>query len=182
MGSLPVDVTPVLEVLGAEVALDAEYEMGDLVVGDETFRPAGPVRVRVSVTNTGAGFVAAGDAEAPVIAQCARCLRDFDMTLTGDIEGFFVLHGHEHSLPDEQEYGFVENGSVDIGPAIDAALALDAPFAPLHSPDCKGLCPECGADLDRAPCECVPGTTAPKPFDVLKDLIAAEPVEDADAD
>ena len=34
------------------------------------------------------------------------------------------------------------------------ALVLELPAAPLHAPDCAGLCPSCGIDRNRASCDC----------------------------
>lgn len=44
---------------------------------------------------------------------------------------------------------------VDIGPAVREALFLGAESFPLCRADCRGLCPECGEDLNVAPCGCV---------------------------
>ncbi|MCQ5072305.1 YceD family protein, partial [Adlercreutzia sp. DFI.6.23] len=39
-------------------------------------------------------------------------------------------------------------------PLILAALLLEVPLVPLCDDDCKGLCPQCGANLDEGPCGC----------------------------
>src|SRR3982751_6522462 len=48
---------------------------------------------------------------------------------------------------------------------------LDAPESPLCRPDCAGLCPICGADLNEGSCECE-APKAPSPWDVLDGLKA----------
>ncbi|TLM79468.1 MAG: DUF177 domain-containing protein [Actinobacteria bacterium] len=179
MGSLTVDVTPILEVTGGSVDVETGYDIPSLVVGDETFTARGPVSVAATVTNTGAGFVASGSVTFPATAQCARCLKDFELDLSGEVEGFYVRHGHDRDLPDDQEFGYVEDGAVDLGAAIESALALEAPFAPLHSADCKGLCPECGADLNEGPCACPRDEDADGPFAALQGYDTGEAEADA---
>jgi uncharacterized protein len=49
------------------------------------------------------------------------------------------------------------------------SLVVDLPFAPLHSPDCAGICASCGQDLNAGDCRCVP-EAASSPFAGLKDL------------
>ncbi len=40
---------------------------------------------------------------------------------------------------------------IDVTPLLREELILATPFAPLHRPDCKGLCPVCGRDLNDEP-------------------------------
>ena len=43
---------------------------------------------------------------------------------------------------------------IDLGPDIRGEIILDYPVRPLCSPDCKGLCPECGENLNEGGCSC----------------------------
>lgn len=52
-------------------------------------------------------------------------------------------------------YGY-EGEKVDLEPLLREQLMLAVPFAPLCSDACKGLCSQCGADLNRTPCSCEP--------------------------
>lgn len=179
MIAIRVELGPVLGQTGGEVALEGACDLRELVVGDERFGLVEPAGFSVTVTNTGAGFVLAGSVTARVTAECARCLRDFETELAADVEGFFVRHGEEHTVPEDQEFGFVEDSAIDIGPAVEAALVLEAPFAPLHDPDCPGLCPECGADLSEGPCGCESARRAGGPLEALGDMF---PEHDAGED
>jgi len=173
--SYEVDVRSILEDLGGILEIDADIALPVLFLGTEEFGPTGPGRLKATVTNTGAGIVVSGTVEVDVRAQCSRCLRDFVLTVTGDVEGFYVMPGAERDLPDEQEHGFVRQGSADIIEAVLSALALELPFAPLHAIDCAGICPTCGADLNESECSCAPPESS-SPFALLKALLP----EDAD--
>jgi uncharacterized protein len=73
-------------------------------------------------------------------------------------------------MPEEQEVELIaDDMTVDLEPAVTQELVVDLPFAPLHDPDCRGICPACGADRNVSECGCV-AESAPSPFDVLKDL------------
>lgn len=171
--SYRIDISDILEDFGTPIALDAWLEMPVIVVGSEEFVPLAPAHLLFTVTNTGAGIVAAGTIELTVQAVCSRCLVEFPLTLTTEVDGFFVEPGGESGLPEEQEYGFITDASVDLMEPIMAALALDLPFAPLHDPDCAGICPVCGADRNSSRCGCV-ATAAPSPFEALKGLFDGE--------
>jgi uncharacterized protein len=53
----------------------------------------------------------------------------------------------------ESESILPEDANVDLAPMAREFLLLDVPISPVCKPDCKGLCPECGADLNVSPCE-----------------------------
>lgn len=169
-GSYEVDVRSILEDLGGIIQIDAEVQLPPLLLGDEEFAPAGPARILLSITNTGAGIVASGTVHADVHARCSRCLREFVLPVTGDVEGFYVKAGAEHELPEEQEYGFVREGAIDLTDALLAALALEVPFAPVHASDCAGICPTCGVDLNEGACSC-PSPATDSPFAALEVLL-----------
>lgn len=155
--AVPVEIREILEDLGASIEIEDSFAIEPLGTSDEPYAIEGLVDVQVSLTNTGAGFVLAGRAQAVVSAECMRCLIPFELTLDAPVEGFYVFPGREAELPEEQDYEFVVGERVDILPAIRAALTLEIPFAPLHDPDCAGICPSCGADRNVDPCGCAPG-------------------------
>ncbi len=45
---------------------------------------------------------------------------------------------------------------VPFDPLIEEQLQLDLPMKELCRDDCRGLCPQCGADRNAAPCDCTP--------------------------
>ena len=174
--SYEVDVRSITEDLGASLHLDADVELPVLVLGSEEFAPVDRGRLDVTVTNTGAGLVASGTVHARVGAQCSRCLRDFVLDLSGEVEGFYITAGAEYELPEEQEYAFIREGAIDMMDAVLSSLTLELPLAPLHAPDCAGICPTCGIDLNDAECSCPP-PGVDSPFSALKALFP----EDSDA-
>jgi uncharacterized protein len=72
--------------------------------------------------------------------RCGRCLREFDQPLVVDR---FVVH---QPLQGED--------SVDLTPNVREDILLELPQRALCNPQCKGLCPVCGQDLNKKSCEC----------------------------
>jgi uncharacterized protein len=115
-----------------------------LRVGDSVMK--GAMDVEGWVVGTIEGARATYRASAPVSFTCARCLAEWAEDLT--VEG----SQHFSRVPDEDGYAIV-SGTIDLAaPAIDE-LSLAIPPAPLCSPECKGLCPICGTDLNEKPCD-----------------------------
>lgn len=93
---------------------------------------------------------------------CTRCLHEWNETIeTGGSQYF-------RTEPDEDGYGIVDE-AVDVGGPAQDELALAIPAVPLCKPDCLGLCPKCGTDLNREPCD-GHDDHSDSPFGVLKDL------------
>jgi uncharacterized protein len=96
---------------------------------------------------------------------CARCLGPADITGEGEFEGLFKWRKTatpflEISMEsDMHKFGGPE---LDIGPLIREAVLMTIPIAALCCPDCAGLCPQCGADLNQGKCSCQPELTDPR--------------------
>lgn len=94
-----------------------------------------------------------------VEVPCRRCLSparqriDERATLVYQVGemggGRDVEEGDEEVVPLRSHFD-----RVDIGPAVREALFLGAETFPLCRPDCRGLCPECGEDLNVSECMC----------------------------
>jgi DUF177 domain-containing protein len=103
-----------------------------------------PVQVDVSRT-TGSGYALRLRLEAALSGPCMRCLAD----ATPVVE----VVAREVSQPgegEELESPYVQAGVLDLGAWARDALALALPTQILCRPDCAGLCPVCGADLNQA--------------------------------
>jgi len=76
------------------------------------------------------------------------------------------------SDPEEWETYPIHGDHIDLEPMAREAVVLGLPLAPLCRPDCKGLCPSCGADLNQGPCGCPPAAADPRwaALDALRPL------------
>ena len=172
MDTYRVDVKSILDDLGGTIAVSDTFPLLDLNVGDEHFTVREPVRFTVTVTNGGTGIVAYGTVSADVTATCARCLIEFPITITGEVDGYFIRHGDTDNIPEEQDVEEIDSeGYIDLYPEIMGALVLEAPFAPLHDEECAGICPECGADMNTEPCDCADAPDPGNPFAALGTLL-----------
>lgn len=171
-------MSSLLENLGASVEVDGEMSLDCFVVGDEEFLTHAPVTFSVTLTNTGVGIVASGTVKAPATATCSRCLESFALMLEGEIEGFYVQPGRDVEIPEEQEVEpIASDNTVDIWPALSAALTLEAPFAPLHDEDCAGLCLTCGCNLNEEACSCLAEDLPTGPLASLRELLEEDEPE-----
>ena len=135
---------------------EGTLDLAELAAGPDTYTFAAPVSWSVEATNTGDAILIQGTAAGDATTQCARCLEDVTYGLEGDIEGYFLIGGEEEAETPEDmegdEFDFLpDNRKIDLVPLIVAALLLEVPLVPLCDDDCKGLCPQCGANLNEGP-------------------------------
>lgn len=92
--------------------------------------------------------------------ECSRCLRPIDREMKGEIDMLVEIGGSEESSGETRleasDLGLLQvaQDELDTEPILIDELQLNIPMKPLCQPDCKGLCGECGADLNRGDCSC----------------------------
>jgi uncharacterized protein len=101
--------------------------------------------------------------------ECARCLITFDKTVTTSFEAVLMRQLEENEESDEIKLK-ITDGCVDLEETIKQMIYLSMPMKSLCKKDCKGICPNCGVNLNNEECKCNNDLTDPR-FDKLKDLL-----------
>lgn len=178
MGTYLVDVSSILSEPGASLEIDDPVPLESLTIGDTIALFDAYPTIRLSISNTGDGLALFGTVEANATLDCSRCLEPFSLMLSGSIEGVATRPDRRESFGEDEEwYPLEDEGSLDLMPAVKAALGVEIPYAPLHDEECQGICSACGCDLNRESCSC-PEEPEDRdhPFAALKDLL--EPNDD----
>jgi uncharacterized protein len=85
---------------------------------------------------------------------CDRCADDFERKYSFDIEK--VVVSHLENEEDDEGYIITENNILDIDDLVYQEIQLFLPAKMLCNDDCKGLCQNCGKNLNREKCDCKP--------------------------
>lgn len=130
---------------------------------DPPLAPAGDIEYHLSAVLAGADLIVTGKASVPLATVCARCLDDIRVTI--EVKD---LCFHFEKVRDLE---------VDLTDDVREELLLAIPACFYCSPDCKGICPTCGTNLNHASCTCdtrqaepEPDNAAPSPWDQLDAL------------
>ncbi len=119
------------------------------------------------LTRTSEGILVQGQLECTSLAECGRCLNNTTVTYTLEVEEIFEI-----SYRDDP-FVIGEDGILDLAPLIREESILNTPQQVLCRPDCQGLCPECGQNLNEGQCDCVANDIDPR-WTVLADLLHKE--------
>lgn len=93
-------------------------------------------------------------------APCARCLEPVRHELKGDFDLLFRPLGVDAGPPEralvvpETEIGYYQEGGLTLEDVLREQVLLSLPARTLCSADCKGLCPNCGCNLNEGACTC----------------------------
>jgi uncharacterized protein len=116
----------------------------DITVGES--HVGGVAEVAIDFHGIDGGVLARFDVVAPVHLVCTRCLTEWDSTLEVGADQVFERE------EDEDGYALGRDDTVDLSGPVRDEVALAVPVRPLCRPDCAGLCPTCGTDLNKEPC------------------------------
>lgn len=131
----------------------------DLVVPGVRFLE--PVAVDIFLVEAEQAVLATGRITVPVAFECVRCLREFPAALDIPISTQFVpppsLPLGEHPMPSDkaEDYYYRDDGIV-LDDLVRQEVLLAVPFNPQCRDDCRGLCAQCGQDLNKGACACAP--------------------------
>ena len=156
MEPLYVSYVPELTEAGTTVAREGTYDIAGYESGDSKFIFREAPHYDIMLTHTGEGILATGMVEASVQGACDRCLADSVFDVSGEIQGYYLFQEPDPSIEsDEDDHELVASDDrVDISRALMSAIIMDTPFVTLCKEDCAGLCPDCGADLNKETCDC----------------------------
>ncbi len=99
---------------------------------------------------------------------CARCIEPVEMPVSGEFDLIFRPLGADADAPErsitasETEIGYYQGDSLLLEDVLREQVLLSLPVRTLCKPDCKGLCPHCGANRNLQPCSCEEGPNDPR--------------------
>lgn len=160
-----IDLKQLFDIPGERYPIQAQVDMTAVSLwGRKPF--SRPVQVKGEIVNTAGAVTIQYCARTVMDIVCDRCLAESQQAF----ERTFV-HGLARTLCDEEndDYIVVEDGILDLDGLVTEDITLEMPMQMLCREDCKGLCPQCGADRNKGDCGCrEPGDPR---FDVLNDLL-----------
>ncbi len=139
------------------------YELGDDLTAKD-------FKGDVTFSRTQKGILLDAHLSAVLATECTRCL---DPALVQIDSIFTELYAFDHRTETDSGLIVPEDGYIDITELAREYLLLDTPTAPLCKPDCAGLCPLCGENLNHGHCDCETDAIDPR-MAKLKDLLDDE--------
>jgi uncharacterized protein len=150
------------------ISRDFDFEFERFQVSDDLALDAFKGLARVG--RTPQGLLVQGDFEGETGLECVRCLLPFNQRLHFE---FTELYAFNRKSVTDSGLMVPDDAHIDLQPLVREYALLEIPISPLHSPECKGLCPVCGQNLNERDCGHRPEVEE-SPLEALRRLLDNE--------
>ncbi|HSE15531.1 MAG TPA: DUF177 domain-containing protein [Pyrinomonadaceae bacterium] len=151
------------------------YQPEELNPVDERVSLIAPAAVKGKVRLSGNQVFVNGHVDARTQVECDRCLKPVQLPVNADftleyISGSDYASSQAAELTEaEMSLSVFDGEAIDVDEIVKEQILLAVPTRMLCREDCKGICPECGADRNMGECNCVTNDIDPR-WAALKDL------------
>ena len=165
-----VNLTDVFRDEDKTVTIQAEPEMEQVTIGGETFSVTGKMPFQLTLTNIGKGKVqVTGGGEITFSMRCSRCLKDMEKTLKFQFDRTVFSPDRMASPEENDDQGYMDGYQMNVEDLLYNEIVINWPMKILCKPDCRGICCQCGQDLNTGTCGCDIFVPDPR-MAVIKDI------------
>jgi len=129
-----------------------------------------PVRMEGTVSNNRGVLHLTGRIETLYTTCCVRCLKPLEISLVAETDTILT---HDTTADEDDTLFVLTEDSVDPANILVPTLFLQVQMTYLCQPDCKGICPRCGANRNEHPCDCDTKPADPR-LDALRALLVTD--------
>jgi uncharacterized protein len=145
-----------------KISFEASFEPGVVDFGSEVVRQIGTLDWSASAERAGNEIRISGSLNAVVELPCSRCLEPARMAISKPFDLFFRERDEQMFDEDEEvelsetetRTAFFTGTQLAITDILREQILLALPMKALCTVDCKGLCPQCGTNLNFGSCNC----------------------------
>ncbi len=134
------------------------YGEGEPALEIEDARLMGRAELELSANREGARVKLAGSVKATIEYDCDRCLGPQSIKVDQDFDLLYLPPAGsegEHELGERDLLvGFYQGDFIDADDLVREQVVLALPMVKLCAEECRGLCVECGANLNQGECSC----------------------------
>jgi len=152
----------VAQLLKSAAGASREYDLNEDITGiDKDLDVVRALVGKVRFLRTSNGILVTGHLHTEVRVPCRRCLTPVTVPIEFDLEEQFrpsidIFTGAALPVEDSEDEATRTDWHhiLDLTEVVRQNLLLAIPMSSLCSPQCRGLCPDCGANLNEEPCNC----------------------------
>jgi uncharacterized protein len=127
-----------------------------------TYNIVGPVELEFDIHKDKDKFRLEGHLRTELELACSRCVEPYRFAVDADFDQRYLPSSAASSeldnevQEDDLETSYYSDDQIDLGELMREQFYLALPMKPLCSADCRGLCPQCGTNLNTGTCDCSP--------------------------
>jgi uncharacterized protein len=138
------------------------FQPGEVASEDGTYHIVAPVELEFDIHKDKDKFRLEGHLRTELELTCSRCLEPYRFAVDGDIDQRYLPASAASTDPerevqeDDLETSYYSDDQIDLAELMREQFYLGLPMKPLCRDDCRGLCPQCGTNLNTGTCDCSP--------------------------
>lgn len=148
---------------------DVELDYPEIQVSDDV--NLSPLKGAFRATRTSRGLYLKGMLDSIVESECTRCLTTVELPIEIELDDLFYHPAH---MAPPGEFAVNADGILDLAPLIRELSLLAIPMQIFCQEACKGICVQCGANLNETTCDCVVDDIDPR-LASLRTLLEDQP-------
>jgi len=161
---MEINLLPIVNADGKKLGIDTELDFSGCKEQGVLF--LSPVAVKGEFVNVSGSIEFKASASVKLGFECDRCCESFEETLDFEISEILKKESSREENDGNPDIIYFAGNVIDLDDIAEKALFMNLPSKRLCNEDCKGICPECGKNLNRGSCECDTRAVDPR-FDVL---------------
>ena len=163
---MKIDISDVYSLDNKEITRKVHVDMAEFKSRQGTFPIQAGEPFDLTIANEeGKRLRLSGEGDVTVQIPCDRCLQEVDVPFHFDIEKTVPLKAVSKDTEDDSDEAasyIDEERALDVDRLIFNEILVSWPAKVLCKPDCKGICPKCGTNLNLATCDCEQGELDPR--------------------
>jgi uncharacterized protein len=144
------------------------FEPSEVAMPDDAYCVVAPVHLEFEIHKDKDAFRLVGAVRTELELACSRCLEPFRLPVDLAFDHRYLPQpeasaGEEREVAEEDlETSFYRDEQIDLNELLREQFYLTLPMKPLCREDCKGLCAQCGTNLNTGTCDCGPAWEDPR--------------------
>ncbi len=152
----------------AQDRFDRTFDPSDVAMADDAYRIVASVRLGFDIHKDKDKFHLVGAVQTELELPCSRCLEPYRLPVDLAFDQRYLPQAEasadqETEVAEEDlETSFYRKGQIDLNELLREQFYLALPMKPLCREGCRGLCSQCGMNLNTGTCDCAPGWEDPR--------------------
>ncbi|WP_058486331.1 YceD family protein [Defluviitalea phaphyphila] len=143
------NISKIMKIPDATMKLSFEENINFIESKAEKIKLVSPIKFKGELISDGKMLYLNGDVNTVLELHCDRCTKPVPTSLSIRIEEKFGSYEN-----DEEEIHIISGNEIDLTPILINAILLNIPMKVVCSEECKGICPQCGKNLNEDTCDC----------------------------
>lgn len=157
-----IDVSGIVKAEGAVLSVTEELVLSPFTYSGVPFEVHNPVLVKGTLVNHQQVLGLEATADVTVVTDCMRCQEKAALLLPLSFSADFKPAGPEDAEAEDNDFFTFQSQCIDLEEALMEQILLALPMQVLCREACKGICPNCGQNLNKVTCSCVHQSVDPR--------------------